>query len=83
MKVLYFAWLRERLNRSEEHIEPPTDVKTVGELIQWLRQNDEALGLAMEKPEILNVAIDAHRVQHDAPIAGARVIALMPPMTGG
>ena len=53
MKVLYFAWLRERLNLSEEEIAPPPEVVTVRDLIQWLRSRNEAAELAMEKPELV------------------------------
>lgn len=83
MKILYFAALRERLNRNEEEVDPPPHVRTIADLIAWLRDRDEAAELAMERPGIINAAIDARMVKHDAPIAGARVVALMPPMTGG
>ncbi len=83
MKVLYFAWLRERLNRSEEDVAPPPEVVTVGDLIQWLRTNDEAAELAMQKPELVKAALDARIVDHQTPLAGAKVVALFPPMTGG
>jgi molybdopterin synthase sulfur carrier subunit len=83
MKILYFAWLRERLNRGEEEIDPPAEVQTVADLIGWLRARDPAADLALKRPEIIKVAINTKIVKHDAPIAGANVIALFPPMTGG
>ena len=83
MKVLYFAWLRERLNRGEEDIDPPAKVVTVGDLIAWLRANDEAVDLAMRKPELIKAALDTRIVDHATPLAGAKVVALFPPMTGG
>ena len=83
MKILYFAWLRERLDRGEEEVSPPDDVRTVADLIGWLRGRDEAADLAMQRPEIIKAAIDAKIVPHDALIAGAKVVALFPPMTGG
>ena len=83
MKILYFAWLRERLNRGEEEVSPPDEVRTVSDLIGWLRARDEAADLAMQKPEIIKAAIDARIVPHTAAIAGAKVVALFPPMTGG
>jgi molybdopterin synthase sulfur carrier subunit len=58
-------------------------VVTVGDLIQWLRSRDEAADLAMQKPSLIKAAIDTQIVPHSAPIAGAKVIALFPPMTGG
>jgi sulfur-carrier protein len=83
MKILYFAWLRERLNRGEEDVSPPAEVATVADLIQWLRDRDEAADLAMQRPGVIRAAIDAKMVPHTAPISGAKVIALFPPMTGG
>ena len=83
MKIKYFAWLRERLNRGEEDVTPPAEVITVGDLIQWLRDRDEAADLAMQKPSLIKAAIDTEIVPHSTPIANAKVIALFPPMTGG
>ena len=36
MKVKYFAWVRERVGKAEETIEPPANVRTVDDLIAWL-----------------------------------------------
>lgn len=83
MKIKYFAWLRERLNRGEEDVWPPPEVATVADLIQWLRSRDEAADLAMQKPSLIKAAVDAQVVPHTASIANARVVALFPPMTGG
>jgi molybdopterin synthase sulfur carrier subunit len=83
MKILYFAWLRERLDRGEEEVSPPESVRTIADLIGWLRERDEAADLAMQRPEIIKAAIDSKIVPHSASIAGAKVVALFPPMTGG
>lgn len=83
MKILYFAMFRERLNRSEEEVNPPEEVKTVADLIAWLRSRDEAADLAFEKPSLVRAAIDTKIVKSDALIANAQTVALFPPMTGG
>jgi len=83
MKVLYFAWLRERLNRGEEQFDAPESVKTIGDLIAWIGENDEAAALAFTDHRLIRAAIDEVLVDHDAPIAGAKTIAFFPPMTGG
>ena len=36
MKLLYFAWVRERIGKPEEEIELPAGVATVRDLMQWL-----------------------------------------------
>ena len=83
MKIRYFAWLRERLNRGAEDVDLPAEVVTVGDLIQWLRNRDEAADLAMQKPQLIKAALDTEIVPHTTPIGSAKVIALFPPMTGG
>jgi molybdopterin synthase sulfur carrier subunit len=83
MKVMYFAWLRERLNRGEEEVDPPETVKTVADLIAWLVASDEGNELAFGNTKIIRAAIDAQIVGHDTPLGGAKVVALFPPMTGG
>ena len=83
MKILYFAWLRERLNRGEEEVSLPPEVTTVADLIDWLANRDEAFAHAVEKRALIRAAVDAKLVPHGASITGASVIALFPPMTGG
>jgi sulfur-carrier protein len=36
VKILYFAWVRERVGKAEEMVEPPAAVATVGDLMGWL-----------------------------------------------
>ena len=83
MKVLYFAWIRERVGKTEEDISPPASVATVGELVQWLAGRGEEYAYAFENPKVVRAAIDRVHVQPQAAIKGAREIALFPPMTGG
>jgi molybdopterin synthase sulfur carrier subunit len=83
MKVKYFAWVRERVGKSEELVDPPDNVETVGDLIAWLTRQGESYAHAFEKPRVIRAAIDHAHVKPEATIAGAREIAFFPPMTGG
>ena len=83
MKVKYFAWVRERIGKAEETVEPPASVRTVEELIAWLTERGETYAYAFERPRVIRAAIDHAHVRNDAAIAGAREIAFFPPMTGG
>ena len=83
MKLRYFAWVRERIGKPEEEIDPPADVRTVAELIEWLRGRGEEYAYAFENPRVIRAAIDRAHVRADAAILGAREIAFFPPMTGG
>jgi len=83
VKLLYFAWVRERVGKAEERIDPPPAVKTVGDLIAWLARRGEEYAHAFENPKVIRAAIDRRHVRADTPIAGAGEIAFFPPMTGG
>ncbi len=83
MKILYFAWLRERLNRGSEDVSPPQEVVTIADLIDWLAERDEAAAFAFEDRKAIRAALDEEIVALDTPLAGAGTVALFPPMTGG
>ncbi len=83
MKVLYFAWVRERIGRGEEEIDPPEGVRTVGALLEWLKQRDEAHAAALGDAETLRVAVDRRHADLATPIDEAREVAFFPPVTGG
>lgn len=83
MKILYFAWLRERLNKNEEEVSPPPEIVTVADLIAWLARRDEGAALAFANPKIIRAAIDAEIVGPETPLSTGKVVALFPPMTGG
>lgn len=83
MKLKYFAWVRERIGKAEEDIDLPADIVSVRDLLIWLRARDYGYGEALRHPEAIRVAINQEHVDHREPVAGAREIALFPPMTGG
>lgn len=83
MKAVYFAWVRERIGKTEEDIDLPAEVKTVRDLLLWLKSRGEEFESALQHPEVIRVAINQEHVDHREAVAGAREIALFPPMTGG
>ena len=83
MKLLYFAWVRERIGKPEEDIDLPQGVATVGDLMAWLAGRGEEYAHAFENPKIIRAAIDRAHVKADAALVGAREVAFFPPMTGG
>jgi sulfur-carrier protein len=83
VKVRYFAWVRDRVGKAEEEIDPPAGIATVSDLISWLSARSEEYAHAFENPRVVRAAIDRAHVRPDAAIAGAREIAFFPPMTGG
>ena len=83
MRLLYFAWVREKIGKDSEELVPPGTVLSVGDLIDWLAQRDGGYAAALSDEGALRAAIDQRFVPLDAAIAGAREIAIFPPVTGG
>jgi len=83
MKAVYFAWVRERIGKTEEEIAPPASVSSVADLIAWLSAQGANYAEAFENAASIRAALDRAHVKHDAKIADAREVAFFPPMTGG
>ena len=83
MRLIYFAWVRERIGKSQEDVELPGDVETVADLLRWLKSRGEEYENALQYPHVIRVAIDQEHVHHREKLGAAREIALFPPMTGG
>lgn len=83
MKLVYFAWVRQRVGKSAEVIEPPAGAATVADLVAWLKTRDDGYAAAFADTTVIRAARDHEHVDFDAPIAGASEIAFFPPVTGG
>jgi sulfur-carrier protein len=83
IRLVYFAWVRERIGKTDEDVDLPNEVGTVAELVQWLKGRGEEYEYAFENESVVRAAINHTHVKPDAAIAGAREIAFFPPMTGG
>ena len=57
-KLLYFAWIRERVGVEEEIVVVPQTVETVRDLLEWLKTRGEEFASAFEFPDIIRVASD-------------------------
>jgi sulfur-carrier protein len=82
LKLLYFAWLRQRVGIGEETVNPP-DVTTVRDLVDWLRQRSPEFTEALADIEAFRVAVDQEFGDMDTVLRGDEEIAFFPPMTGG
>ena len=83
VRLLYFAWVRERTGLAQETVELPPGLVTVADVMTWLRGRGDTYAAAFERTDIIKTAVDQTHVPHSAGIAGAREIAFFPPVTGG
>ncbi len=80
IRVLYFASLREHFGLSGETVALADDVKTVGQLRDWLVGQGRA-ELATTKN--LRCAVNQDMARLDTAIASGDEVAFFPPVTGG
>ena len=83
VKILYFAWVREKVGKAEESLDVPAGVETAQQLMEWLKDRGPEYADAFARANVIRVALDRAHVKPTASIAGAREIAFFPPVTGG
>lgn len=82
-KIVYFAWVRDRVGLGEEEVELPAGVDTVADAMDWLAGRGEGYARAFANRSVVRAALDHRLVRPEAEIDGAGEIAFFPPMTGG
>jgi molybdopterin synthase sulfur carrier subunit len=83
VKLLYFAWLREKAGLAEEIVAPPPSVATVGALLAWLGQRGGGPAQALGDPACVRIAVNQQYAGLDHPVAEDDEVAFFPPVTGG
>ncbi len=83
VRLVYFAWVRERVGIPEETVEIPAGLATVLDLVCWLKARGENYATAFADEKILRAALDHVHAKPHSPLGEAREIAFFPPMTGG
>lgn len=80
VRILYFAALRDLSGCAEEQIVLPEGVRTVADLLAHLAEQRPGIAARLGATR---VALDEAFADPDALVAGATVIALIPPVSGG
>lgn len=83
MKILYFAFLRQRTGLGEETVAPPAAVKDVAGLVEWLRTRGPGHEEALRDVSAIRVAVNQEFASLDTPVAANDEVAFFPPVTGG
>lgn len=83
MKILYFAWLKEKTGVSEEDVSLPDGVRDVSGLVAWLKGRGDGFAEAFADESIVRVAVNHEHVAMDCTIGQGDEVAFFPPVTGG
>jgi len=81
--MLYFARLRQKIGKSEEQVDLPDDVETVGDLAVLLAQRGAGYADAFSDLKQVRAAVNQIHVGFDARVAATDEVAFFPPVTGG
>lgn len=82
LKIVYFAWVRERLGKDEETVTVTGESK-VSDIVDMLKNRDAAYLGVFDDLTNLRFALDQDFVSTSASIGVARELAIFPPVTGG
>lgn len=84
MRVLYFAWLRQKVGTAEETLaDLPADIRTVAGLMGFLAARGGGHALAFADPRLLRAAVNQEFAGPDDPVKPGDEVAFFPPVTGG
>ena len=83
MRVLYFAWLKQKTGVAEETLEPTPEVSTVAELTEWLKTRHPGFAEALEGGKRIKVAVNQSYADPGDPVKAGDEVAFFPPVTGG
>ena len=82
LKVLYFAWVREKAGIAAEEV-PVPDGGTVADLVAWQRGRGDGFADAFADDATIRVAVNQTHVGLEHALADGDEVAFFPPVTGG
>jgi molybdopterin converting factor subunit 1 len=83
MRILYFAWLRQKIGIAEEEVTPPAEIRDIAGLREWLATRSPGQAAALADPKQIRAAVNQDFAAPDHPVAAGDEIAFFPPVTGG
>ena len=83
MKVLYFAWVRQKVGVAEEDVVPPAEVRDIAGLVAWLAARSPGHAAAFADPRQVRAAVNQDFATPDHPVLAGDEVAFFPPVTGG
>jgi molybdopterin converting factor subunit 1 len=83
LRVLYFAWVRQKVGAAEEEVAPPPEVRDVAGLVAWLAGRSPGHAAAFADPRQLRAAVNQDFAPPDHPVRAGDEVAFFPPVTGG
>lgn len=81
--LLYFARLREQFGTGSESAALPSEVKTLNDLLVWLRARGGTWATELAEGRAYRLAVNQDMVDLDTALKDGDEVAIFPPVTGG
>jgi molybdopterin synthase sulfur carrier subunit len=83
IQLRFFASVREKLGMAEQRAVLPPDIKTVGDVRQWLVNRGDVWAEVLAPGRALRMAYNQQMCEPDTLISDGAEVAFFPPVTGG
>ena len=83
MKIIYFAWIKDKVGCEAEEISLPAEITNVSMLINWLSRRGPQYEDAFEFIEVIKVVVNQMVVLNDHPLKDDDEVIFIPPIAGG
>lgn len=83
IQLRFFASVREALGTSQESVNVPDHVQTVGDMRSFLRERGGAWAEALAEGRALRTAVNQQMSGADTRLTDGCEVAFFPPVTGG
>lgn len=81
--LLYFARLREQFGTGSEAVTLPDTIKTLGDLVAWLRARGGAWAAELAEGRAFRLAVNQDMADPATALKDGDEVAIFPPVTGG
>jgi len=83
VKLLYFAWLRQKIGIDSEQVTLPDGIGDVAGLLDWLKGRGDNYADALKDEKVIKVAVNQAYARPSTALKDSDEVALFPPVTGG
>jgi len=83
IQLRFFASVREKLGMSEQKVQLPEEITTVGEVRVWLAARGDVWAEVLAPGRALRMAYNQQMCEPDVLISDGAEVAFFPPVTGG
>jgi molybdopterin converting factor subunit 1 len=83
IRILYFAWLRERVGVAHEELPLPEGVATVAALVDYLSGTDARHEAAFRDRQSVRCAVNQEFAEPASAVRPGDEVGFFPPVTGG